>query len=241
MWLIILPNSCSMGNVFWCWRLQWNLQLFRVIRMVNSADNLFRMAANSYEKPDYWSKKAFSEGYPARSVYKLKELDEKFGFLKKNYSVLDLGAAPGSWTVFALRTLNGTGHLTSIDLKPLAKDVVGSNLTFIQGDLYDEAVRVQARDLGPYDSVICDAAPPTTGNRTVDTARSTGLVELAIFYAQTMLKPGGNFVVKIFQGGDQQQLLKSMRQIFTTARGFKPEACRTESFETYLVGLDKKG
>lgn len=241
MWLIILPNSCSMGNVFWCWRLQWNLQLFQVIRMVNSADNLFRMAANSYEKPDYWSKKAFSEGYPARSVYKLKELDEKFGLLKKNYSVLDLGAAPGSWTVFALRTLNGTGHLTSIDLKPLAKDVVGSNLTFIQGDLYDEAVRVQARDLGPYDSVICDAAPPTTGNRTVDTARSTGLVELAIFYAQTMLKPGGNFVVKIFQGGDQQQLLKSMRQIFTTARGFKPEACRTESFETYLVGLDKKG
>lgn len=241
MWLIILPNSCSMGNVFWCWRLQWNLQLFRVIRMVNSADNLFRMAANSYEKPDYWSKKAFSEGYPARSVYKLKELDEKFGLLKKNYSVLDLGAAPGSWTVFALRTLNGTGHLTSIDLKPLAKDVVGSNLTFIQGDLYDEAVRVQARDLGPYDSVICDAAPPTTGNRTVDTARSTGLVELAIFYAQTMLKPGGNFVVKIFQGGDQQQLLKSMRQVFTTARGFKPEACRAESFETYLVGLDKKG
>ena len=215
--------------------------MFRVIRMVNSADNLFRMVANSYEKPDYWSKKAFSEGYPARSVYKLKELDEKFGLLKKNYSVLDLGAAPGSWTVFALRTLNGTGHLTSIDLKPLAKDVVGSNLTFIQGDLYDEAVRVQARDLGPYDSVICDAAPPTTGNRTVDTARSTSLVELAIFYAQTMLKPGGNFVVKIFQGGDQQQLLKSMRQIFTTARGFKPEACRTESFETYLVGLDKKG
>lgn len=199
------------------------------------------MAANSYEKPDYWSKKAFSEGYPARSVYKLKELDEKFGLLKKNYAVLDLGAAPGSWTVFALRALNGTGHLTSIDLKPLAKDVAGSNLTFIQGDLYDEEVRAQARSLGPYDSVMCDAAPPTTGNRTVDTARSAGLVELAIFYAQTMLKPRGNFVVKIFQGGDQQQLLKSMRQIFTTARGFKPEACRTESFETYLVGLDKKG
>ena len=199
------------------------------------------MAANSYEKPDYWSKKACSEGYPARSVYKLKELDEKFGLLKKNSSVLDLGAAPGSWTVFALRTLNGTGHLTSIDLKPLAKDVVGSNLTFIQGDLYDEEVRMQARNLGPYDSVICDAAPPTSGNRTVDTARSTGLVELAIYYAQTMLKPGGNFVAKIFQGGDQQQLLKSMRQIFTSARGFKPEACRTESFETYLVGLNKKG
>ena len=199
------------------------------------------MAVNSYEKPDYWSRKAFSEGYPARSVYKLKELDEKFGLLKKNYKVLDLGAAPGSWTVFVLRTLDGTGHVTSIDLKPLAKSVVGSNLEFIQGDLYDQEVRDRAMALGPYDSVICDAAPPTTGNRTVDTARSTGLVELAIFYAQTMLKPGGNFAVKIFQGGDQQALLKSMREIFTSARGFKPEACRTESFETYLVGLGKKG
>ena len=198
------------------------------------------MAANSYEKPDYWSRKAFSEGYPARSVYKLKELDEKFGLLKKNYKVLDLGAAPGSWTVFVLRTLDGTGHVTSIDLKPLAKSVVGSNLEFIQGDLYDQEVRDRAMALGPYDSVICDAAPPTTGNRTVDTARSTGLVELAIFYAQTMLKPGGNFAVQIFQGGDQQALLKSMREMFTSARGFKPEACRTESFETYLVGLGKR-
>ena len=198
------------------------------------------MAANSYEKPDYWSRKAFSEGYPARSVYKLKELDEKFGLLKKNYKVLDLGAAPGSWTVFVLRTLDGTGHVTSIDLKPLAKSVVGSNLEFIQGDLYDQEVRDRAMALGPYDSVICDAAPPTNGHRTVDTARSTGLVELAIFYAQTMLKPGGNFAVKIFQGGDQQALLKSMREIFTSARGFNPEACRTESFETYLVGLGKR-
>ena len=82
---------------------------------------------------------------------------------------------------------------------------MGSNLTFIQGDLYDEGVRAQARDLGPYDSVICDAAPATTGNKTVDTARSTGLVELAIVYAQTMLKPGGNFVVKIFQGGEPME------------------------------------
>ena len=138
-----------------------------------------------------------------------------------------------------MRVLEGTGHVTSIDLKPLAKDVVGTNLTFIQGDLYDAEVRKQAMDLGPYDLVVCDAAPPTTGNRTVDTARSTGLVELAIYYAQTMLKPGGNFAVKIFQGGDQQQLLKTMRGIFKTARGFKPEACRTESFETYLIGLNR--
>ena len=195
---------------------------------------------NSYEKPDFWSRKAFSEGYPARSVYKLQEIDEKFGMLKKNYRVLDLGAAPGSWTTFVLRTLNGTGHVTSIDLNPLSKDVKGDNLFFIQGDLYSSDVRNKALEFGPYDSVICDAAPPTTGNRVVDTARSSGLVELAIFYAETMLKKGGNFVVKIFQGGDQQAFLKKMREIFTSAKGFKPEACRNESFETYLVGLGKK-
>ena len=166
------------------------------------------MASSSeYEKPDYWSRKAFSEGYPARSVYKLQEIDAKFGMIRKNSRVLDLGAAPGSWTVFLLRTLNGAGHVTAIDLKPLAKSVKGDNLLFIQGDLYDSSIREQALAAGPYDLVVCDAAPPTTGNRVIDTARSSGLVELAIYYAQTMLSPGGNFAVKIFQGGDQQSFL----------------------------------
>lgn len=198
------------------------------------------MPTNSYEKPDFWSKKAFSEGYPARSVYKLKEMDEKFGLIKKSYRVLDLGAAPGSWTTFVLRALDGNGHVTAIDLSPLSKDVKATNLSFFQGDLYAPTIREEAMKRGPYNLVICDAAPATTGNRTVDTARSTGLVELAIFYAEEMLLPGGNFVVKVFQGGDQQELLKKMKTVFTTARGFKPEACRTESFETYLIGLGKK-
>lgn len=198
------------------------------------------MGSNSYEKPDFWSRKAFSEGYPARSVYKLKEIDEKFGMIKKQYTVLDLGAAPGSWTTFLLRKLEGSGRVVSIDLNPLAKDVKGENLIFIQGDLNDEGIRNQIQALGPYDLVVCDAAPLTTGNRTVDTARSQGLVEMAIWYARTMLKQGGNFAVKIFQNGDQQLLLKTMREIFTSARGFEPEACRNESFETYLLGINKK-
>lgn len=198
------------------------------------------MAANTYEKPDFWSKKAFSEGYPARSVYKLKEMDEKFTLLKKNMKVLDLGAAPGSWTTFILRALDETGHITAIDLSPLSKDVKGNNLSFYQGDLYAKEIRDKASNNGPYDLVVCDAAPATTGNRTVDTARSSGLVELAMYYAETMLKSGGNFVVKVFQGGDEQNHLKKMRSLFTSARGFKPEACRTESFETYLIGLGKK-
>lgn len=198
------------------------------------------MPQNSYEKPDFWSRKAFSEGYPARSVYKLKEIDEKFGLIKKNCNALDLGAAPGSWTTFLLRLFNGNGHIVSCDLNPLASSVKGENLTFIQGDLNDASIRGKIQEMGPYDLVVCDAAPLTTGNRTVDTARSQQLVEMALWYAETMLHQGGNFTVKIFQNGDQQSLLKKMRELFTSARGFKPEACRAESFETYLVGISKK-
>ena len=197
-------------------------------------------SGNSYEKPDFWSQKAFSEGYPARSVYKLKEIDEKFGMIKKNYTVLDLGSAPGSWTTFLLRQMDGSGKVVSCDLNPLSKIVKGENLLFIQGDLNAPEIRKQIKENGPYDLVVCDAAPKTTGNRTVDTARSEQLVEMAIWYAQTMLNQGGNFTVKIYQNGDQQKFLKSMREIFTSAKGFKPEACRAESFETYLVGIGKK-
>ena len=196
--------------------------------------------ANSYEKPDFWSQKAFSEGYPARSVYKLQEIDEKFGMIKKSYKVLDLGAAPGSWTTFLLRQMDGSGKVVSCDLNPLSKSVKGENLVFIQGDLQQKEIFDKIKAEGPFDLVVCDAAPLTTGNRIVDTARSQGLVKMAIWYAQTMLKTGGNFAVKIFQNGDQQSLLKMMREIFTNAKGFKPKACRSESFETYLIGLGKK-
>lgn len=196
--------------------------------------------ANSYEKPDFWSKKAFAEGYPARSVYKLQEIDEKFGFIKKNYKVLDLGAAPGSWTVFLLRQMAGSGKVVSCDLNPLSKSVRGENLVFIQGDLQQKEIFDKIKAEGPFDLVVCDAAPLTTGNRVVDTARSTGLVKMAVWYAETMLRTGGNFAVKIFQNGDQQSLLKKMREIFENAKGFKPKACRSESFETYLIGLGRK-
>ncbi len=198
------------------------------------------MGAQMYEKPDFWSKKAFSEGYPARSVYKLKEMDEKFSLIHKNSRILDLGAAPGSWTTYVLRALAGNGEVTAVDLSPLDNAVQAQNLVFYQGDLYAPQIREAVRARGPYNLLICDAAPATTGNRVIDTTRSEGLAELAMFYAEQMLLKGGNFVVKIFQGGGEQALLKKMRAIFGTARGFKPEACRSGSFETYLIGLGKK-
>ncbi len=192
-----------------------------------------------YKEPDYWSKKAFAENYPARSVYKLEEMNKKFNLFSKSDKVLDLGAAPGSWTVFVLRYLNEQGRITSVDLKPLDDAVYDERLSFFQGDMYDSKILKAVKDLGPYDAVICDAAPAITGNKTVDTARSSGLVELALYYAQEQLKQGGNFVVKIFQGGDQQIHLQEMRKFFKKAKAFKPEACRRSSFETYLLGLEK--
>lgn len=198
------------------------------------------MASGGYKKPDYWSRKAFAEGYPARSVYKLAEINERFGLIRKQSRVLDLGAAPGSWTAFLLRSLDGTGSVTAVDINPLDNSVRGTNLLFIQGDMYDEAVRTQVRRAGPYDLVLCDAAPPTTGSRVVDTARSEGLTELALYYAQTMLKEGGAFAVKLFQGSGNQAFQRAMREVFASVRGFKPEACRSASFETYVIGLHKK-
>lgn len=198
------------------------------------------MSAKLYEKPDHWTKKAFSEGYPARSVYKLEEMDKKFSLFTKSSRVLDLGAAPGSWTTFVLRQLNKQGLVAAIDLSPLDKAVESPNLTFFQGDLCSAEIRKKAEALGPYDVIICDAAPQTTGNRTVDTARSSGLVEIAIWYAENFLVTGGNFVVKIFQGGSEREHLQKMRDLFSSAKGFKPVACRSSSFETYLVGIGKK-
>ncbi|MGP1529969.1 MAG: SAM-dependent methyltransferase [Treponema sp.] len=193
---------------------------------------------NTYEKPDFWSRKAFSEGYPARSVYKLEEMQKKFTLLHKHSCVLDLGAAPGSWTSYVLRFLSAQGRVCAVDLQPLAETIQDPRLSFMQGDLLSEAILRQVSAHGPYQAVICDAAPATTGNKTVDTARSATLVEMALYYAQSQLSAHGNFAVKIFQGGAEHSYLKQMRQLFATARAFKPEACRSKSVETYLIGLD---
>ncbi|GHV71714.1 ribosomal RNA large subunit methyltransferase E [Spirochaetia bacterium] len=203
---------------------------------------------SSYEKPDHWSIKAQKEGYPARSVYKLKELDEKFGLFRfggADFRALDLGAAPGSWSLYALRKFSGRFFLTAVDLAPLSRQYDkglfdGANFFFAQGDMTDAAVRGTLQEKGPYKLVMCDAAPATTGNRSVDTLRSLVLAEEALSYAETCLAPGGNLAVKVFQGGDTAALLKRIREIFKTGKSFKPAACRSESFETYYVGLERR-
>jgi len=203
-----------------------------------------------YKKPDYWQQKARKEGYPARSVYKLREIDEKFSLFKAPraaFRVLDLGAAPGSWSLYILRKMNasGKGFLAAADLSPLSREYDrglfdGGNFFFIQGDITAPEIRETLLAKGPYSTIISDAAPSTTGNHTIDSARSLELAETVAVYAENALAPGGNLALKVFQGGESGTLLKRMKTLFGTAKSFKPEACRGESVETYFIGLGKK-
>ena len=200
-----------------------------------------------YKKPDYWQEKARKEGYPARSVYKLQEIDEKYGLFKRRAGgprVLDLGAAPGSWSLYILRktAVEKNGFLAAADLSPLSREFDkglfdGGNFFFVQGDITSAEVRAALLSKAPYSAIISDAAPSTTGNHTVDAARSLELAETVLSYAENALAGGGSLVVKVFQGGESGQLLKRMKTLFATAKSFKPQACRGESVETYFIGL----
>ena len=203
-----------------------------------------------YKKPDPWQIRARREGYPARSVYKLQELDEKFGLLRpgRPLRVLDLGAAPGSWSLYVLRKMSRPPKagvfLVSADLSPLSRRFDnglfdGENFGFVRGDITDPAVRDSILSRGPYDLIVSDAAPATMGNRFVDTCRSLELAEEVVAYAETALAGNGGMVVKVFQGGDTSGLLKRLRSLFKTAKSHKPRACRAESFETYYLGLGR--
>jgi 23S rRNA (uridine2552-2'-O)-methyltransferase len=201
---------------------------------------------SKYAKLDFWSLKAQKEGYPARSIYKLKEIDEKFGVFKRfRGKVLDLGAAPGSWSLYTLQRIGTAGSLTAVDLSPLSRRYDkglfdGENFHFIQGDMTTREIREAVLASGSFNAVLCDAAPDTTGNSSIDTIRSLVLAETALEYAETALAQGGTFIVKVFQGGDTASLLQRIRSLFSQGKSFKPQACRKESVETYYIGLGKK-
>jgi 23S rRNA (uridine2552-2'-O)-methyltransferase len=196
---------------------------------------------SNYDKPDFWALKAKKEGYPARSVYKLMEIDKRFSLVRQGARILDIGAAPGSWSLWVLQRLAGKGFLAAVDLQDLGIDTAYDNFLFVKGDLYDPGVRSRLLEKGPFGLVLSDAAPGTTGNRFVDQSASENIVEAVLDYAEASLSPGGSLVTKIFQGGAEGDFLKRLRGRFAQAKGFKPEACRKGSFETYLVATGFKG
>ncbi|HAK46800.1 MAG TPA: 50S rRNA methyltransferase [Spirochaeta sp.] len=200
-----------------------------------------RQRSSKRSELDHYSLRAKKEGYPARSVYKLEELNSKFKIFKHNSKILDIGAAPGSWTLYCLRKTAKDSLVAAIDLKDLTISKNDARLFFVKGDFFEDSSQKQLLEKGPYNAVISDAAPATTGNRTVDSGRSFTLASGIIGIADKMLVKGGNLAIKIFQGGDEKELVGMLADIFETAKIFKPKACRRESFETYIIGLGYKG
>ncbi len=197
--------------------------------------------ANSRSASDHYTQRARKEGYPARSVYKLEEIQKKFSIIRKGDAVLDIGASPGSWTLYVSRRILGkSGSITSVDLKPLSLNPLPPNAAFFQGDAFSEEIISSIAPRSPFNVIISDAAPATTGNRTVDTARSEGLAEEILQLSETMLGQGGNLVIKLFQGGGERELLDRMSRMFQRAKAFKPKASRDDSFEIFLIGRGMK-
>ena len=188
---------------------------------------------------DQYTRKARSHGYRARSVYKLEELAQRFGLLGRGLRVLDLGAAPGSWTQFAAEKVGSAGTVVAVDIKEMDSITGHPNVTTITSDLFAPETAASLMELGPFDVVLSDAAPNTTGNRTVDTSRSCELVERVLELSRKLLKPGGSLAAKLFQGGDEQRLVTAARDAFLTARLAKPRASRDESMEVFLVATGR--
>ena len=166
------------------------------------------MATSRRDKADSYTQKAHREGYPARSVYKLQEINAAHRLIKPGDTVLDVGAAPGSWTLFTHRELiKGRGRIVSVDLNPLSLDPIPPTVTEFTGDAFSAEIRAKLVENGPYDAIISDAAPMTTGNRIVDTTRSEYLAEQVVILAEEQLRDLGNLVIMIFLGGGEQEVL----------------------------------
>lgn len=191
------------------------------------------------EYRDHYFLKAKEEHYPARSVYKLKEIDSKFKIFRRGMRVLDLGAAPGSWSLGAAEKVGPQGLVLGCDLQP-ARTVFPPQVTFMQEDVFNRSEDFEARlrEMGPFDVVMSDMAPSTTGVVFTDQCRSLELCQEAFAVARKWLKPGGSFIVKIFMGPDVQELLQPMRKNFSAVKTFKPKSSRAESKETFFVGLN---
>lgn len=187
---------------------------------------------------DHYFKKAKQDNYPARSIYKLQEIDKRFSLFRPGQTVLDLGAAPGSWTLWAAKKVGAKGCVLGIDLQD-TDTVFADNTTFLVADAFEQGPELAAEldRLAPFDLVISDMAPKTTGVKFTDQARSLELCERALEVARERLRPGGHFVVKIFEGPEVKGYTDSLRPLFGKVKTVKPKSSRAESKEMFIVGL----
>ncbi len=191
---------------------------------------------------DHYFLKAKQEKYPARSIYKLKEIDARFHIFKPGLRVLDLGAAPGSWMLGAAEKVGPSGLVIGADIKT-TDTPFPAQAVFFQENVFERSQEFEAllQEKGPFHVVLSDMAPSTTGHRGTDQARSAALYEEALTVAFSCLIKGGSFVVKVFMGPDAHPFLQKLRAHFTRAQAFKPAGSRSESIETFFVALGFKG
>ena len=196
-----------------------------------------RSKKNTWE--DHYTQKARKDHFPARSVFKLQEIQQKVNLIQKGNSVLDLGCSPGSWLMLAATLTGPAGSVVGIDLKPVTVSLPSHVRVFIADMLAlpDEISDAIGRE---FHVVISDMAPSTTGNRSVDATRSFDLSQAALTTAQNRLLPGGAFVCKIFQGEDFNQFIQRIKSLFNLHRIFKPQSSRKASREIYIIGLNKR-
>ncbi|MFW5946252.1 MAG: RlmE family RNA methyltransferase [Candidatus Natronoplasma sp.] len=192
----------------------------------------------AYKRKDGYYHKAQQEGYRSRAIYKLKQIDEKFNIFKEGDVVVDLGAAPGSWSEYAVECV-GEGNVLAVDKKRV-RDIEG--VTFHQGDMTDkDFVRRISIIAGDVDVVMSDMSPNITGNYSVDHARSIYLAQQALNFCYANLSKGGKFVVKIFQGEDFENYLDTVKETFRFVYGHSPQASRESSSEMYVICKSFKG
>jgi 23S rRNA (uridine2552-2'-O)-methyltransferase len=184
---------------------------------------------------DPYVKAARAAGYRSRAVYKLEELQQTDKLFRPGMTVVDLGAAPGGWSQYAARTLKGSGRILASDILPMDA-IVG--VDFVQGDFAaDDVFAELLRQLGAARAqlVMSDMAPNMSGIADVDQARGMYLVELSLDFAERVLAPGGDYLVKVFQGRDYPALLQRLRRGFDTVKVRKPKASRSRSAEQYVL------
>lgn len=186
---------------------------------------------------DPYVDKAKRDGYRSRAAYKIIEIDEKINLLKKGMKIVDLGSAPGGWSQVAAQK-----GCTVVAIDLLEVDEI-PGVEFVQMDFMDDDApdKLKAMLGGPADAVLSDMAPNTMGHKSTDHIRIMAVVEAAYYFAKEVLKPGGTFVAKVFQGGAQNTLLAEMKKDFKTVKHIKPPASRKESSEQYLVAMGFRG
>ncbi len=186
-------------------------------------------------QPDHYTLKAKREGRPARSVYKLREIDEKHRIIRTGASVLDLGCSPGSWMQYAAERVGPAGRVLGFDLKPVEISLPAHAEAHV-GDAFE----IRDEMLRTFDVVLSDMAPATSGDKKTDALRSSVLVERTLDVADAHLREGGAVIVKVFEGGEVPGLVRRMQGSFVKVLRVRPDATRKHSREIFLVGLGKR-